>query len=46
MSDFARPARAVRVPLDDNGKPLRDAQLHSLLSTYQTPSCAPRISMR
>lgn len=35
MSTLERPNRAVRVPLDDNGKPLRDAQLYSLLAAYQ-----------
>ena len=35
MSTLDRPNRAVRVPLDDNGKPLRDAQLYTLLSAYQ-----------
>ncbi len=35
MSDLVRPNRAVRVPLDENGKLLRDAKLYSLLSAYQ-----------
>lgn len=35
MSDLSRPNRAIRVPLNDNGKPVRDAQLYSLLSAYQ-----------
>lgn len=35
MSDLQRPGRAVRVPLDDSGKPLRDAQLYALLAAYQ-----------
>lgn len=35
MSTLERPNRAVRVPLDEKGKPLRDAQLYSLLAAYQ-----------
>lgn len=35
MSDLDRPNRALRVPLDDNGKPLRDPGLYSLLGAYQ-----------
>ena len=31
MSTLERPNRAVRVSLDDDGKPMRDAQLYSLL---------------
>ena len=35
MSDLARPGRAVRVPLGDDGRALRDAQLYALLGEYQ-----------
>lgn len=35
MSTLERPNRTVRVPLDENGKPQRDAQLYSLLAAYQ-----------
>ncbi len=35
MSDLSRPNRAIRVPLDHHGKPMRDPQLYALLSSYQ-----------
>lgn len=35
MSDLSRPNRAIRIPLDDNGKPIRDAQLYALMGEYQ-----------
>jgi alkylhydroperoxidase family enzyme len=35
MSDLSRPNRAIRVPLDDNGRAIRDAQLYALLGEYQ-----------
>jgi len=35
MNELSRPNRAIRIPLDDNGKPMRDAELYALLGEYQ-----------